>query len=1128
MRRRTFLLSSLTAGFATVAGGGLPGLAPGASAAGLVESVIDTHPRLLLRDFEGLRATVAGSEQAAGWYAKVRADADAILSQPVSEYEIPDGLRLLDTSREVVRRTYSLATTYAVDGEAAHAERLWAELEAAAHFPDWNSARHFLDTAEMTHAFAIGYDWLYDVWTPERRETLRTAIRDFGLRPGLAVYASSSGWHTGDNNWNIVCNSGLTLGALALAQDEPEISGQVLDEALASVPRAIAVYGPDGGYPEGLGSYWGYATKYLVPFIESLRTATGDDHGLAESPGLAETGLFPIHLTGPAGENFNYYDAGGGSPQPPEMFWLARQYGNAAFGWWGRLGGDRNPVSWFQSPAGLLWYDPDKDEDPIEANLGFDHYFRRCEVVTMRSGWEDREAVFTGFKGGDNSTNHGNLDLGDFVLDALGSRFASELGGDDYNLPGYFSGGPGGQRWTYYRNRAEGQNTLVVNPGSGMDGRNEDQVVTAVGTVIAHEAGVTAAYAVADLSAAHPDLSSWRRGVRQFDHRQQVVVQDEIVTRPGSDVWWYMHTPAAISVTADGRSATLERAGQRVLARILAPADAVFYNAAPRPLWTSPDPAGQNVNAGLRKLAIRLSEVSEVTVAVQFTPLRAGQDPAPLDTVTPMSAWTTGPETVSRLGALTVDGTSVASFDADNFTYTVTTTPGADLPVVAARASRPQSRVVVHPVRRLPGAAVVDVIEPGRARGRYQVFFRTDLGPGSLGSTIVASADDGNVPVNTMDGDPATRWSAEGDGQWIAYDLGADGPVSGVRIAWYSGDQRTSSFDVEMAAEGEYTWRRIFSGHSSGTTTDGETYTFDTVTARYLRIVGHGNSVNAWNSIAEVTIPGRTVDPPHVTPHLATVTLFAPASVAVGSTTPLRVTGTMSDGSDADLSEAEVSFATADERIAHVDASGTLTALAEGTVAVAGIVVTKDWRFEFGREDVVVEDPTKKRFVAVADTYVNDGPNADVNYGTSSTVLVKNSGPNSPGFNRRGLLTFAPAATSATIASVTLNVYGTVNDSNGTEIDVTVNRLAEPFDERTVTWNTQPGRGERLGAMHVTSTPAWRSVDLTEQLKAAVVAGERIDLLLDQDPAAGRQGLATPFSSRESNTKPYLMVRLEG
>src|SRR5437899_452355 len=62
---------------------------------------------------------------------------------------------------------------------------------------------------------------------------------------------------------------------------------------------------------------------------------------------------------------------------------------------------------------------------------------------------------------------------------------------------------------------------------------------------------------------------------------------------------------------------------------------------------------------------------------------------------------------------------------------------------------------------------------------------------------VSASADDGNVPANTLDGSLATRWSASGDGQWIRYDLGSSKTVGSLKIAWYQGDQRTSSFDVQ-------------------------------------------------------------------------------------------------------------------------------------------------------------------------------------------------------------------------------------------------------------------------------------------------------------------------------------------
>src|SRR4051812_28607996 len=48
-------------------------------------------------------------------------------------------------------------------------------------------------------------------------------------------------------------------------------------------------------------------------------------------------------------------------------------------------------------------------------------------------------------------------------------------------------------------------------------------------------------------------------------------------------------------------------------------------------------------------------------------------------------------------------------------------------------------------------------------------------------ANVTASADDGNVPANTVDGSLATRWSAQGDGQWIRFDLGATHTVTSVK-----------------------------------------------------------------------------------------------------------------------------------------------------------------------------------------------------------------------------------------------------------------------------------------------------------------------------------------------------------
>jgi hypothetical protein len=126
------------------------------------------------------------------------------------------------------------------------------------------------------------------------------------------------------------------------------------------------------------------------------------------------------------------------------------------------------------------------------------------------------------------------------------------------------------------------------------------------------------------------------------------------------------------------------------------------------------------------------------------------------------------------------------------------------------------------------------------------------------GAAVTASTNDGNVPANTVDHNLATRWSANGDGQWIQYDLGATRTVTSVKIGWYQGNTRASMFDVLVSATPTgATTPLLVGGRSTGTTTAIETYDVTDGTGRYLRIVGHGNNVNLWNSVTEVQIWGQ-------------------------------------------------------------------------------------------------------------------------------------------------------------------------------------------------------------------------------------------------------------------------------
>jgi hypothetical protein len=120
------------------------------------------------------------------------------------------------------------------------------------------------------------------------------------------------------------------------------------------------------------------------------------------------------------------------------------------------------------------------------------------------------------------------------------------------------------------------------------------------------------------------------------------------------------------------------------------------------------------------------------------------------------------------------------------------------------------------------------------------------------GYATASTSQEPNYPENTLDGNLATRWSAEGV-QWIKYDLCVVHTISAMEMAFYYGDSRTSDFKIETSSDDER-WKEIFSGSSSGTTAGLESIDITESYGRYVRITGSGNSSNAWNSYTEVVI----------------------------------------------------------------------------------------------------------------------------------------------------------------------------------------------------------------------------------------------------------------------------------
>jgi glucose/arabinose dehydrogenase/plastocyanin/phosphatidylethanolamine-binding protein (PEBP) family uncharacterized protein len=154
------------------------------------------------------------------------------------------------------------------------------------------------------------------------------------------------------------------------------------------------------------------------------------------------------------------------------------------------------------------------------------------------------------------------------------------------------------------------------------------------------------------------------------------------------------------------------------------------------------------------------------------------------------------------------------------------------------------------------------------------------------GSAVTASTSDTNLPPNAVDGNLATRWSANGDGQWLQLNLGTAQTVSYVKVAFYQGNMRTSSFDLQCS-NGGGVWTNLRAGIvSSGTTLNLETFDFPDASCQYVRYLGHGNSVSTWNSVTEIEIWQSGGGPIHTPTPTPTSSVPPPTPTPTATNTP--------------------------------------------------------------------------------------------------------------------------------------------------------------------------------------------------------------------------------------------------
>jgi len=620
-------------------------------------SVRSDRPRLIAPQYKwnALPARIAKDPYLSSWNNTIFGNASAYYSLPPVVYHMDGASGILDNAREIKMRIKAFAYVARMTNDTKWVDRTWTEIQNAAGNGSatfgpatdrWNNA-HFLDTAEFSAAFGIAYDWLYDFWTDDQKAQIRFTLNLYGLGPGVSVFqgdpAAVGWWSKGVwGNWNCVCNGGLTMAALAILGDDTTgnaaaLLGYTIDNANQNCVLAPT---SDGTHNE-TANYWYFATTGHAEMASSLISAAGSDFGLlTTNPSFNLTGLYHMYVFGTT-SLFNYgdHDPNKFSTTANSITFYGSYFNVPQYALFQRDQADA------AEPWSVFWYDP-SISGAFWNGLPLDHAFENAgdQWTSMRSSWTDINALYAATKAGtlQGHQAHGDLDCGDFVLDALGHRWAGELGSGDYLSTGYFSSeAQDSQRWLYYRKRTEGQNTIMVN--------QQNQDVTAQPKMTYDSSGTTqesstvfkapsdsTAYVVYDLTSAYFNVTSFSRGLRLLNGRQQVLLQDDI--NAGGGVMWRMHTNATISVDSGGTSATLALEGQTLkVAMVDPPSGAQFTTGDAVRLSGDPAlPTGQTdqPNPGVTVLIIDLP-AGQYSLQVLFSPQWPGLQQS--DYVTPKS-----------------------------------------------------------------------------------------------------------------------------------------------------------------------------------------------------------------------------------------------------------------------------------------------------------------------------------------------------------------------------------------------------------------------------------------------------------------------------------------------------------
>ncbi|KAG6807177.1 hypothetical protein H0H92_008502, partial [Tricholoma furcatifolium] len=234
------------------------------------------RPRLIAPSYkwEALPTLIQNDPYLQGWNNTIFGNATTYYPMVPVVYFRDNSSGILDNSRDVKMRIKAFAYVYRMTNDTKWVDRAWTELQNAAGngtspfgfsaTDRWNSA-HFLDVSEMTAAFAIAYDWMYDAWTDDQKESIMYTMIEYGLSFGITAATDPDiGWWMTNTtgNWN---STGSDYGLLTSNPNYYNLTGSF--HMFVAGATSLFNYGDHGPnkYSTIANAMFLYGTYYDVP-----------------------------------------------------------------------------------------------------------------------------------------------------------------------------------------------------------------------------------------------------------------------------------------------------------------------------------------------------------------------------------------------------------------------------------------------------------------------------------------------------------------------------------------------------------------------------------------------------------------------------------------------------------------------------------------------------------------------------------------------------------------------------------------------------------------------------------------------------------------------------------------------